>query len=166
VVPVEPAGPVLEADGPIYPYAVHTNSFKRLWLANREIVALNKAGFTAFRAYTNVPGHGWFHRVYVAEVKNPAEGRTLSRRIKATGITNFTETRNVPYGCLLGVYNDKASADGRVRELREMGYSPYLEADAGGRFRLYVGAYATSEECGDLAGKLESDDIPHRITER
>jgi cell division septation protein DedD len=168
VVPVEPeaAGPVLEVDGPLFPYAVHTSSFKRLWLANREVVRLNRAGFSAFRAYTNVPGRGWFHRVYVPEAGSPSAGLNLANRMKAGGVSAFAETRNVPFGCLLGVYNDRAAAEARITELRESGYSPYIEAEAGDKLRLYVGAFGSSDECGDLAAKLDSDDIPHRIVER
>jgi cell division septation protein DedD len=166
VVPVEPAGPILDVAGPLFPYAVHTGSFKRLWLANREIVRLNRAGFNAFRAYTNVPGRGWFHRVYIAEAGSPADGRALADRMKAGGISEFAETRNVPFGCLLGVYSNRPAAEARITQLREMGYSPYLEAEGGGKFRLYEGAFTTSAESGDLAAKLEADNIPHRIVER
>jgi len=165
-VPRRPAGPVLTVSGPLFPFAVHISSFKNLWLANREVVRLNRAGYTAFRVYTDVPGKGWFHRVYVGLVADVRSGRRLADELKAKGLAKFAQVRSLPYGCLLDVVPDRATAEDKIIKLKEMGYSPYVEEEAPGKLRLYVGAFATAEACKPLGKKLESDNMPYRVAQR
>ena len=79
----------------VYPFTIHVASYKNPNYADIEIQKYQKRGYEAFKVYTNVPGKGNWHRLFVGRYKTVKEAALEAKKIISRGYSDYTMIKRV-----------------------------------------------------------------------
>ncbi|MBN2124645.1 MAG: polysaccharide biosynthesis tyrosine autokinase [Deltaproteobacteria bacterium] len=126
-------------EGPSYPYSLYLGSFRSRERAEKAVSRYVGDGLSTYWVKMDFGEKGIWYRAFAGYFATRKEVESL---IERQGLTE-AEVKKTAFAVLVGTFSDPGSAEGKLGELRDLGYSPYVVKDTKGADRLYVGAFVT-----------------------
>jgi hypothetical protein len=154
---------------PSSPWVIHISAHADLGSATRVVNELRKNGFGAYSSLSFTAPGKRSYEVFVDRYPDWSVTETLVAKLRRLKIAEQAVPMSLPYSLDAGAYAREAEALGRVKELRQRGFSSFIfrtfDADAEVPvLRVLIGAYATAKEAGAVTKELQRSNIAAIIT--
>ncbi len=156
--------PVLSMEEKVskYPYAILLGAFKTIARAEKAIALYRKKGISSYWVKVDLGEKGIWYRVFAGHFRDESGARAFIRKKRLSE----ARAKRTKYGILIGQFKNGERLQGKLTEVRNLGYSPYVITSDRGVSCLYVGAYYTKQGAEAQESELVSKGIDARVVER
>jgi cell division septation protein DedD len=145
-----------------YPYSLYLGSYGTLKRAKKAVSMYGKKGLSPAYWVRVELSKGVWYRIFTGYF----EDREQAERFKQEHGLKEATVRKIKYANLIGSYTSSKKLENQILLLKKFGNSPYIIEDHDGKFRLFVGAFATKKGAETQYRDLKSRGIQNEVVRR
>jgi tetratricopeptide (TPR) repeat protein len=146
----------------LHPYSILLSSCRQWDSVQKVLINYRKIGLDPYVVKVELGKNEVWWRIFVGYFK----GRKEALRIRNRHDLSDSIIMKTPYANLMGSFSSETEATKILRNIKKLGFSPYIVKTAENNFQLVVGAFKTNKGAEKLKLELESNGLQNQIIER
>jgi cell division septation protein DedD len=144
------------------PYSILLASCRLPQSARKVISDYQKAGFTPYMTKVEFKNGDVWLRVFTGHYRT----RKQALKVKNKHQLSDAIIKKTPYANLIDTFSSQDAMKDSLKQLRDLGYSPYVLKSPANKFQLVVGAFITREGAEKQKSELQSKGISNKVVQR